>query len=208
MLLDEIAQRIDGRIGGLERRRARTRAARCEPHHGDGDEREIAAHGEAVALAGEEALLVEIGAQAPDPLDLGFAGQRHHRIGRERTQAGQRFAGALAEPMGDILGEGEHPALGGVGAKAEAVRDGGGDDDRGGRIEADRLRLEGHLAAAAHDQQYLEQIAVAVGTDGPVVDRGARRDRLDVDEIERLIVRRIAVEMKQRQGGTAGHAPV
>jgi hypothetical protein len=29
-----------------------------------------------------------------------------------------------------------------------------------------------------------------------------------VDEIERLIVRRIAVEMKQRQGGTAGHGAV
>jgi hypothetical protein len=27
-----------------------------------------------------------------------------------------------------------------------------------------------------------------------------------VDEVERLVVRRIAVEMKQRQGGTAGHA--
>jgi hypothetical protein len=87
------------------------------------------------------------------------------------------------------------------------VGDGGGDDDRGGRVEADGLRLECHLAAAAHDQEDLEQIAVTMGADGPVVDRGPRGDRLDVDEVERLVVRRIAVEMKQRQGGTASHAP-
>ena len=55
------------------------------------------------------------------------------------------------------------------------------------------------------DQQDLEQVAVTVGADGPVVNRGTRRDRLDMNEVERLIVRRIAVEMKQREGG-GGHA--
>ena len=65
--------------------------------------------------------------------------------------------------------------------------------------------LERHLAAAALDQQDLEQVAMAVRADGPVVDRRARRDRLDVNEVERLIVRRIAVEMEQRKRG-GGHA--
>src|SRR5207253_3142084 len=61
-----------------------------------------------------------------------------------------------------------------------------------------------HLAAAMLDQQDLEQVAMAVRTDGPVMNRGARGDRFDMNEIERLIIRRIAVEMKQRQRGS-GH---
>src|SRR4029079_1572685 len=65
------------------------------------------------------------------------------------------------------------------------------------RLERDAGRLEGHLAAAASDQQDLEQVAVTVGADSPVVNRGARRDRLDVNEVEGLIVRRGAVGMKQ-----------
>ena len=73
------------------------------------------------------------------------------------------------------------------------------------RGEGERGGLEGHLAAAALDQQDLEQVAMAVGADRPVVHRGARGDGLDMDEVERLIVRRIAVEMKQRERG-GGHA--
>jgi hypothetical protein len=34
--------------------------------------------------------------------------------------------------------------------------------------------------------------------DRPVVDRRARRNGFDMDEVERLIVRRIAVQMEQR----------
>jgi hypothetical protein len=37
------------------------------------------------------------------------------------------------------------------------------------------------------------------------VNRGARGNRLDVNEIEGLIVRRIAVEMEERERGR-GHA--
>ena len=58
--------------------------------------------------------------------------------------------------------------------------------------------FERHFAAALLDQQDLEQIAMTVGADDPVVHGRARRDGFDMDEIERLIVRRIAVEMKQR----------
>src|SRR6516165_10722018 len=38
---------------------------------------------------------------------------------------------------------------------------------------------------------------------GPFVDGRARRDPLDMDEVECLIVRRVAVKMEQRQGGGA-----
>jgi cytidylate kinase len=70
---------------------------------------------------------------------------------------------------------------------------------------ASNAMLEGHLAAAASDQQDLEQVAVTMSADGPVVNRGARRDRLDMNEVKGLIVRRVAVEMKQWEGG-GGHA--
>jgi hypothetical protein len=38
-----------------------------------------------------------------------------------------------------------------------------------------------------------------MSANGPIMNRGARRDRFNMDEIENGIVRRIAVEMKQRQ---------
>src|ERR1700719_4047454 len=44
-----------------------------------------------------------------------------------------------------------------------------------------------------------------MGADRPVVNGGTRRDRFDVDEIERLLIRRIAVEMEQRQAGRGQH---
>ena len=68
-------------------------------------------------------------------------------------------------------------------------------------------RFENHLAAALLDQQDLKKIAVAMRENGPIVNRRARRDGLDVDEVECLIVRRIAVEMKQRQCGDRAHCP-
>ncbi len=70
-------------------------------------------------------------------------------------------------------------------------------------MKAESRRVERHLAAAALDQQNLKQIAMAMRADGPVVDRRARGNGFNVNEIERLIVRRIAVQMKQRQRG--GH---
>ena len=65
--------------------------------------------------------------------------------------------------------------------------------------------LERHLAAALLDQQDLKQVAMPVRADQPVVHRRARGNRLDMDEIERLIVRWIAVQMKQRQCRHRGH---
>src|SRR5262249_17914306 len=53
----------------------------------------------------------------------------------------------------------------------------------------------------------LKQVAMAVRADGPVVNRRARDDGLDMNEIERLVVRRIAVEMEQRQR-SGGHAKI
>ena len=54
------------------------------------------------------------------------------------------------------------------------------------------------------DQKNLKKIAVPMRANGPIVNRGARSNRLDVDEVERVIVGRIAVEMEQRQ--RMGHA--
>ena len=85
------------------------------------------------------------------------------------------------------------------------MRDGGGHENCARRIEADRGGFEGHLAAAAFDQQNLEQVAVAVRANRPVVDRGARGNGLDMNEIKGLIVRRIAIEMKERKR-SRGHA--
>src|SRR5262249_61206025 len=59
--------------------------------------------------------------------------------------------------------------------------------------------IERHVAAAALDQQDLKQVAMAMGANGPIVHRRARCNPLDVNEVERLIVRRIAVKMEQRQ---------
>ena len=78
---------------------------------------------------------------------------------------------------------------------------------RAGRGEGERGRLESHVTAAGIDQQDLEQVAVPVGVDSPIVDCGPRRDRLHVDEIECPIVRRIAVEMEQRQARRDTHGP-
>src|SRR5262245_52126518 len=111
----------------------------------------------------------------------------------------------LAKSARNILRESQHPALGCLRAETEAMRDGGRYDDGGRRLERDHLSLERHLAAASGDQQDLKQVAVAVGPDRPVVDRGARRDSFDVNEVERLIVRRIAVEVEQWQGGASRH---
>ena len=68
-----------------------------------------------------------------------------------------------------------------------------------GAVNGSVRHVERHLAAALFDQQDLKQVAMAMGADGPVVDRRARGDGFDVNEIERLIVRRIAVQMEQWQ---------
>jgi hypothetical protein len=64
-------------------------------------------------------------------------------------------------------------------------------------------RLVSHVAGTALNQQNLKQIAMPVCANGPIVKRGARRDCFNVDEVKRLIVGRIAVEVEERQ--RAGH---
>ncbi len=129
------------------------------------------------------------------------AGERHHRIGRHRLEPRQRFARLVAERVGDVLGEAHHPAVGDLRRKAKTMRGGGRHQDRRRRRKRHGRGLEIHLAAALLDQQDLEQVAVAVRADRPVVHRGARGDGFDMDEVERGIVRRIAVKMKQRERG-------
>ena len=128
----------------------------------------------------------------------------------EHTQPRQRFAGAIGKREGGVLGEGHDPAIGGARLETEAVRDRRRHQDGGRRGERQLRRFVGHLAAAALDQENLKQIAVPMRADGPVVNRGARGDRFDMNEIERLIVRRIAVKMKQGQRGwpCAKHRPI
>ena len=206
MLLDQAAQRLDGGVGRRERHRAGAGAAGGEPRHLDRDQRQQPAHGEPEALAREEALVVQVGAQRSSRLislawpsgTTGSAASAFRRL----SASPERSPSAAAH----VLGEAHHPAVGRLcGWKRKPCATVGGTRIAAGAANGERRRLEGHLAAAALDQQDLEQIAMAVRADQPVVHRGARRDRLDVDEVERLIVRRIAVEMKQRQCRDSGH---
>ena len=123
----------------------------------------------------------------------------------EHTQPRQRFAGAVCQREGRVLGEGHDPAFGRTRLETEAVRHRGRHQDGGRRRERQLRRFVGHLAAAALDQENLKQIAMPMRADGPVVNRGARCNRFNMNEVERLIVRRIAVKMKQ--GQRTGHAP-
>ena len=204
MIVDQPAQFLDARVGGLERHRAAARPAHAQAHHLDGNQRQQAAHRQAIALARERGLHVEVGAKRRQPLDLVGALQRHQRIDRHRSQPRQRLARLVAERIGHVLGEAHHPAVGDARIEAEAVRGGGRHQDGGRRCERHGRGLEAHLAAALLDQQHLKQVAVAVRADRPFVQRGARGDGLDMDEVERAVVRRIAVEMEQRQRG-GGH---
>ena len=107
----------------------------------------------------------------------------------------------VALGVGNIFREAYHPSLGDLRREAESVRGAGRHQDGGRRGERHGQRLVAHLAAARFDQQQLEQVAVAVRTDRPVVDRRTRSDGLDMDEVECGIVRRVAVQMKQRKCG-------
>ena len=201
--IDEAPQRLERRVGGSKRHRPGARAARGEAHDLDGDERQQPAHGEPIAFPAEKMLFVELAAQPRKPPELGGAGKRHHRIGRERLEPRERRAGLRAERH--VLGEAHHPPVRYLRAESEAVGDGRRHQDRRGRLERQNRRLVHHLAAAALDHQDLAQVAVAVGEDRPRVERGARADGLHVDEIERLVVRRVAVEVKQRQRRRGRH---
>ena len=112
---------------------------------------------------------------------------------------------AIGKRDGCVLGEGQHPAFGDVRLETEAMGDRRRNENGGGRGERQPRRFKRHFAAAALDQKNLKQIAMPMRANGPVVDGGARGDRLDMDKVKRLIVRRIAVEMEQRQ--RTGHAP-
>ncbi len=174
MVLDQAAQRIDGAVLRLQRHAAGARAAGGEARDADGDQRQQAAHREAIAFTGEKTLVVQRRTQLRQAARFGFVRERNNRFGRKRAQAGERLAQTFAERAGDILGEAHDPAVGSVGLETETVRNGGRNEDRDRRGERQRRRLEGHFAAAALDQQNLKQIAVPVRADGPVMDGGAR----------------------------------
>src|SRR5262249_16242345 len=142
MLLDKVAQRIDRRVGRHQRRRASTGPARGQAHYRDGNESEIAAHGKTITLASEETLFMEIGAKSADPIHLRIARKRHHRIGGKRAQSRYGIARMVAKSARDIFGESQHPALGRLGAKPEAMRNGGRYDDGGRCLERNQLGLE------------------------------------------------------------------
>ena len=110
---------------------------------------------------------------------------------------------ASVDAARDVFGEAQDPPVGDVGLEAKAVGDRRGDEDRDWRGECKRSRFKCHRAAAALDQQDLKEVAMPVSANGPLVDRRARGDGFDVNEIERLIVRRIAVEVEE--GQRSGH---
>src|SRR5580658_8533506 len=103
----------------------------------------------------------------------------------QRPQARHRLAGAVGKPAGSVFAKAYGPTVSDAWLEAEAVRDGGWNENRGRRTKRQPGEIECHLAAAAFDQQDLKQVSMAVGADGPVVNRRARRDSFDVNEIER-----------------------
>ena len=84
MLLDQLAQCVDGRAGRLERDRihAGTRAAGREPCHLDRDQREQPAHRDSEAGAREKALLVQLHRTAATAACAVGLAERHDRLGR------------------------------------------------------------------------------------------------------------------------------
>ncbi len=71
-----------------------------------------------------------------------------------------------------------------------------GHKDGARRLDGNAGCIKSHLAAALLDQENLEKIAMPMGPDRPVVDRRTRCNRLDVNEIGGLIIRRIAIKVK------------
>ena len=173
LLFHQCAQAFHGRISRCERHASGARLACGEPHHLDRDQRQVAAHGVAIALARQESLLVQLAAQFVQARELRLT-ERHHRMRRKRAQTRDRLAGVVAQRMRHVLGEAYDPAFGSVWLEPIAMRDSGRCEQRARRLERQECGLVGHVAAAAGDHQDLEQIAVAVRADGPIMDRRAR----------------------------------
>ena len=144
-------------------------------------------------------LFEQLRAQRRQPRPFRLVADRNDGLRGKRPQPRQSLARPIRQRARGILGKTEHPAVGDIRLEAETMGDGRRHQNRRRRRERQPRHIERHLAAAAFDQQDLKQVAMAVGADGPVMDRRARGDGFDVNKVERLIVRRIAVEMKQRQ---------
>jgi len=148
------------------------RAAGSPPAaHLDRQQRQIAAHGEAKPFAREKALLVQIGAQRRQSRDLG---RRGGRSASARARAAAPAPGrALAERVVTSSVKLDTQPRSRP-AQAEACPPWPAPGSRPAR-RTTRSRPHRHVAAAALDHQDLEEIAMAVGADRPVVDRGAPR---------------------------------
>jgi hypothetical protein len=120
-------------------------------------------------------------------------------MGGQGAQSRQCLTGAIGERDGGVLGEGQDPSLGDLRLKMESVSDRRRNEYGRGRGERQTRSFERHFTAAAFNHENLEQIAMSVCANGPVVDRRPGRDRLDMNKIERLVVRRIAVEVEERE---------
>src|SRR5262249_60744061 len=97
MLLDKLAQCIDGCARRLERNRlgSPARAPDGQPRDLDCNEREQAAHRDTKAGAGEKPFLMQLHGQFRKAVALRFP-ERPDWLGRERLQSDGRYAAAVA----------------------------------------------------------------------------------------------------------------
>src|ERR1700691_2685020 len=144
-------------------------------------------------------LLGQFLAERRQPRALALVADGNDGLRGEHPQTRKCLAAAIARRPDCVFGEAHHPAVGCFRLEAKSMRGRGGNENGSGRGTRQLRQVERHLAAAAFDQQDLKQVAMAVRMDRPAVDRRARRDGFHVNKIERGIVRRIAVKMKQRE---------
>ena len=136
----------------------------------------------------------------------GLAQQHEARIADAIQQPFVIF-GTPAQPYGGVLPHGRSRLLATAarrGAAAPPLRDRRRHQDGARRRKRNAGSFVRHRAAAPLDQQNLEQVAMAMRQDHPVVDHGSRSDRVDMNEINRLF-RRLVVETQERKR-RSGHA--
>src|SRR5215469_2552358 len=202
---NEATQRLDGVVGNRQRHQTGARLAGGEPGNLNGNQGKQGAQSKTIAVARQESFVIKISAQRQQSRALFGAMERDDRIGRQCLEPAESRPGAFAQCLSDILAKADNPSGSHLRQEAKSVGHGRGYQNGRRRGERTNRRLMHHLAAPALDRKDLEKIAMAVRLNRPVVQRGARRNGLDVDEIESLVVRRIAVKMKEREGRSRTH---
>src|SRR5215467_13613897 len=114
--------------------------------------------------------------------------QRQQRLARNALEPRQRFARLVAERVGYFFSEAHDPTVSNFRIELKTMRDRCRHEYYRCCCKAGGRCLKTEFTAAFFDQQDLEQIAVAMRPDCPVMDRGARGNGLDMDKVKYGIV--------------------